>query len=526
MPPSQRSSARAASARASPTASSAARAALSASASSVSACASRSAAARRAAVAVSISPISAWRWPANFSGAFVSSVRSRRASSDTLADGGDLRRGAVLALAPGRALGGDRLQAAIRKLGLARDRLRLDPHFGERGAVARNRLVDLGELRFKIGGRRRARPAPPRVSPRAAFASSRPALIRCLASLSAEMRAALRPISRSAAACSSRAVSVKRCASRQRARALVSAAAAAATAASAASTALRFASTSPRAAASSPSIACRRPRSASRRAAPVGACAAAAKPSQRQKSPSRDTSRWPGLSSAARRGPSARSTTPICASRRASSGGALHDGARARSTPSGKLRIGRIERRAGPAHRRRLVDRRIEIVAERGAQRLLVALVDDQRVHHRRPQIFVLDREQLADGLRLGLEPLHAALGGGERRARGVELLARAGVRDFRGARGALGFGERRLRGGERVASAPAESGAPLPVAARPASMLASSASSRAARSRMIAQRRLQLIAPRASDRRARRSVRQRIFPTRRARRRPRRRGR
>ena len=40
--------------------------------------ASRSAAARRAAVAVSISPISAWRWSANFCGAFFSSVRSLR----------------------------------------------------------------------------------------------------------------------------------------------------------------------------------------------------------------------------------------------------------------------------------------------------------------------------------------------------------------------------------------------------------------------------------------------------------------
>ena len=40
---------------------------------------------------------------------------------------------------------------------------------------------------------------------------------------------------------------------------------------------------------------------ASRRAAPVGALAAAAKPSQRHRSPSRETRRWPGLSSATRR---------------------------------------------------------------------------------------------------------------------------------------------------------------------------------------------------------------------------------
>ena len=88
--------------------------------------------------------------------------------------------------------------------------------------------------------------------------------------------------------------------------------------------------------------------------------------------------------------------------------------------------IGRIERRARPAHRRGLIDRRIEIVAERGAERLLVAFGDGERIHHRRPEILVLDRQQLADGLGFGFQPLHAALGGGERSARGVDFLARA----------------------------------------------------------------------------------------------------
>ena len=53
-----------------------------------------------------------------------------------LADGDDLRRGVVLALVPFRAFGGDRLQPAIGKFGIARNRLRFDPHFGERCAVA------------------------------------------------------------------------------------------------------------------------------------------------------------------------------------------------------------------------------------------------------------------------------------------------------------------------------------------------------------------------------------------------------
>ena len=66
------------------------------------------------------------------------SARSFAASSAALLDGGDLRRGAVLAFIPGLALAGDGLQAMIGKLGLAGERLRLDPHFGA-GARGRAR---------------------------------------------------------------------------------------------------------------------------------------------------------------------------------------------------------------------------------------------------------------------------------------------------------------------------------------------------------------------------------------------------
>ena len=194
---------------------------------------------------------------------------------------------------------------------------------------------------------------------------------------------------------------------------------------------------------------CSRPRSARRRAAPVGACAATAKPSQRQKSPSRDTSRWPGLSVAARRGPAERSTTPIWASRRGQFRRCFHK-ERQRRCAFRQRRIGRIDRRARPAHRRRGIDRRIEIVAESGAERLLVTLGDVERVGHRRPQILVLDRKELADGLGFGLQPLHAAFGGGERSAGGVEFGARLRVRYLRCSRGALRFGEFGLRGRER----------------------------------------------------------------------------
>ena len=98
------------------------------------------------------------------------------------------------------------------------------------------------------------------------------------------------------------------------------------------------------------------------------------------------------------------------------------------------------------------IERRIEIVAEHGAQRLLETVVDDEGVGNRRPEILALDREQLADGFRLGFQPLHAALGGGERLARGIDLGAGLRMRDFGAARGGFGLGERGLRGRKRRA--------------------------------------------------------------------------
>ncbi len=97
-----------------------------------------------------------------------------------------------------------------------------------------------------------------------------------------------------------------------------------------------------------------------------------------------------------------------------------------------------------------MIDRRVEIVAERRAERLFVALAHVECVHHRRPKIFALDGEKLADGLGLGLEPLHAALGQSERRAGGVDHFARCLMRGLRGVRGLLRLGERGLRSRKR----------------------------------------------------------------------------
>ena len=204
---SQRSSPRAASARASPTASSAARATLSASASSVSASASRSAAARRSAVAVSISPISAWRCSANICGAFFSSLRSLSASS--------LRCPMVAIWAAALSLRS--LQAARSAAIACRRRLvssasraiacastRTSAHVLRSLAITSLTAASLASIAAAGGSAASAFSA----SPRATMVSSRLVLMRALASLSAEMRAALRLISRSAAACSSRAASV------------------------------------------------------------------------------------------------------------------------------------------------------------------------------------------------------------------------------------------------------------------------------------------------------------------------------
>ena len=102
-------------------------------------------------------------------------------------------------------------------------------------------------------------------------------------------------------------------------------------------------------------------------------------------------------------------------------------------------------------HRCGFVGRRIEVVAERGAERFFITFAHGERVHHRRPEIFVLDRKQLADGLCFGFQPLQLLLGGGERRAGGVDFLARACVRELGCLRGFLGVRQRALRGGERL---------------------------------------------------------------------------
>ena len=126
-------------------------------------------------------------------------------------------------------------------------------------------------------------------------------------------------------------------------------------------------------------------------------------------------------------------------------------------------RIGRIDRGAHPAHGVGLVDRRVEIVAERGAKRDLVALLDGHLVDHRRPHAFGLDRQKLHQRLGFGVEALHRAFGVGERDARRVEVLAGGAMRGFGGERRLLGLADGGLRafdrGGHRREVGPALGG-------------------------------------------------------------------
>ena len=100
------------------------------------------------------------------------------------------------------------------------------------------------------------------------------------------------------------------------------------------------------------------------------------------------------------------------------------------------------------------LDRCVEIVAERGAERGLVTLLDGEEVDHRRPHLLVLDVQQAGERLRLGLETLGVALGFGERLARHVERLAGRRLRRLGAQRVGFSGGDSFLRGCRRSGEA------------------------------------------------------------------------
>ena len=274
-------------------------------------------------------PIAAWR-----------SVRARCSRSSVMSSvrlSRDARcAGALAAVCGGRELGFQRLRAAQRsqrRLGLGQLLVRLDQR--------PRRLRALASETPRCGSRSRA-PAAPSRSARRASAPAWPA-----SRARAGAGGAPRPGRRDAA----------RLAPRRRRAALVGGCGA----------------PRPPAPSSSPS----RLRSASRLAAAVGASAAATKPSQRHRSPSRETSRWPGFSVRCRRGPSLRRDDADLAQAARQLGRAGDVGDRAARRRSG--RAGSSSAAAFDARQctRRLGGgRRVEIVAECGAERHLVARRD------------------------------------------------------------------------------------------------------------------------------------------------------
>ena len=272
---------------------------------------------------------------------------------------------------------------------------------------------------------------------------------RSAASCSAERLAAASASRRSAAIRRSRARSKARRAPRAASSAALSADAAARTAACALSASARSRSAMARASAASRSRSPRRFFSASRRAAAEGASAAAVKPSQRHRSPSRETSRWPGLSRARRAAPSSRATMPICASRRFSASGPCT------KSDSGRTPSGRAGSSAPSPFNAQCTGADVgrgafEILAERGAERGLVALRDGNEVEHLRPHVVGARGKELREGADLGLEALRGALGVVCRTAAARLRLARAGKHVAGFGRALVGAAQRLLGGGER----------------------------------------------------------------------------
>ena len=181
----------------------------------------------------------------------------------------------------------------------------------------------------------------------------------------------------------------------------------------------------------------------SRCVAAFGASAAATKPSQRQRSPSRLTSRCPGFK------PRLQPRTlgavddadlrqPAGEQRRAL------DVAAKRLDAVGKRRVLRQSRStAAPVRRRFRIGGGVEIVAEGGAERRLVAGLDAHRIDDRDAGLRRA-RQKVLERRRLGFDAAEAALGLAGRLARRQVRRACRGRRPFGGQR--VGFRRRQRR--------------------------------------------------------------------------------
>ncbi len=106
-----------------------------------------------------------------------------------------------------------------------------------------------------------------------------------------------------------------------------------------------------------------------------------------------------------------------------------------------RILLGRRDQR--PVRRRRLIDRGVEIVAQRRAKRGLIAARDADRVDRARPGPARVGAEKARDRARLRLQPLRCAFGLSQGRAMARFAGASFGVALLRSLRFTLGGGER-----------------------------------------------------------------------------------
>ena len=102
---------------------------------------------------------------------------------------------------------------------------------------------------------------------------------------------------------------------------------------------------------------------------------------------------------------------------------------------------GRLDQR--PVRRRRLVDRGVEIIAQRGAKRGLIAARDADSIDRPRPGAARVRAEEASERARLRLQPLRRPFGLGQRPAPARLDLPSLGVARLRRQRFALGCRER-----------------------------------------------------------------------------------
>ena len=117
----------------------------------------------------------------------------------------------------------------------------------------------------------------------------------------------------------------------------------------------------------------------------------------------------------------------------------------------GQRRVFGRHARTGPAHRRGLVHRCVEVVAKHGADRLLVALVDADAVDDRRPQVLAFAVQDLGDGLGFGFEPLGPLVGFLQWSARRFDAGAGSFELPSRGGMFGLAFSAQAFRLRERL---------------------------------------------------------------------------